>query len=184
MPLKHPSRAWPLVALLTAALAGCTAPVELDGPAPTGQALASAGMEPPGNTPIVGRLIVPQGPPEPGSVVELRWIVEQRGSLGVPLHVSVRAPDGAQVSGDVEAHLEPQLGVREGTIRVSFDAVPQEDLVVVVHGRAAHAGYHQELAYRFGRAAPAVHEPTRTPMPLRVGGRELGRAVVADPPPQ
>jgi hypothetical protein len=168
-----------------ATLAGCSAHTE---PATHMQAPPAVPQRDPseapesaaGQAPIAGRLIAPEGVPVPGSEVVLRWVVEQRGNFGVPLDVTVRAPSGVSVRGDTQAHLGAAVGVREGTLRVTFASIPAEDLVVVVHGREDHAGYHQELAYRFGRPEPVVQEPTRSPVPARVGGRILGRPVRAD----
>jgi hypothetical protein len=133
-----------------------------------------------GRSPIVGQLIAPEGVPVPGTEIVVRWIVEQRGNFGVPLNVTVRAPSGVMVGGDTQAHLDAAVGVREGTLRVTFASIPAEDLVVVVHGREDHAGYHQELVYRFGRPESVVQEPPRSAAPAQIGGRILGRPVRAD----
>ena len=168
-----------------AALSACGAPGEPVSADPSDEPLVTAGEEPPtaypGNSPIVGRLIAPDGVPVAGQSLTLRWEVDQRGDFGVPLDVSVRAPDGVTVSGDVQVHLEAAIGVATGEVRVSFAELPAEDLLIVVHGATEHAGYHQELPYRFGRPEPVIAEPRRMDVPLHIGGRDLGRPVLAEP---
>ncbi len=128
-------------------------------------------------SPIAVRIEAPEGVPRTGQPLGLHWVVEQRGRLDIPLEVEVRVPPGVRVSGEVSAHIQPNPGVRRGDITLEFPSIPAEDLVVVVHGASATAGYHAEIPYRFGRPTPVAPTPSRTGPRLQLGGHDLGRAV-------
>jgi hypothetical protein len=128
-------------------------------------------------SPIEVRIEAPEGVPRTDQPLSLRWVVEQRGQLGIPLELEVRVPPGVRVSGEVSAHLQPNPGVRRGDITLEFPSIPAEDFVVVVHGASATAGYHAEIPYRFGRPTPVAPTPPRTGPRLQLGGHDLGRAV-------
>ena len=162
---------------IVASLAGCGSPAPTSTPVehPTAQATQP---EQDVASPINARLEAPQGVPQPGQLT-ITWFVEQPGSLNLPLDVSVMTPSGVTVSGDTTVTIQPGERITRGVLTVEFEVIPADDLVVVVHGAAEHAGFHAELPYRFGRPEPVVADPVRSGPALRIGGRDLGQTIPA-----
>ncbi len=151
-----------------------------------------------GTAPAHARLLGPDAP-VPGQI-ELTLELERHVPLEYRLEISLRLPEGTtlaepMVAGSLDAgepgastasrySFAPNQAPRVDQLRILLecDSIPSDDVVVVVHGASAAAGFHAEPRYRFGRSEPEAAQPALGE-PLRVGGRELGRPVEMPPAP-
>ena len=151
-----------------------------------------------GAAPAHARLLGPDAP-VPGQI-ELTLELERYVPLEYRLEISLRLPEGTTLAepmaaGSLDAgeagtssasrySFAPNQAPRVDQLRILLecDAIPRDDVVVVVHGASAAAGFHAEPRYRFGRSEPEIAQPALGEA-LRVGGRELGRPVEMPPAP-
>jgi hypothetical protein len=166
-------------------LAACAAPPSAPAVATPAVAVAPAARRD-HESPVIARWVTRAEPAAvtgrqgAGDRLVLVARVEQPGHLGLPLRVSIEAPDGVtQTRGPQRYTVAPGApgAVHEAEVEFAVTAVPGDDLVLVVDAQGAAAGYHARVPYRFGRPAPAIAPPPLTATAVTVGGTSAGPAV-------
>lgn len=174
--------------LIAFALAACASPA----PAPSAQEAAPAQQQTPPTPPTpstevrapVAITLEAGATPTPGVPLQLTARVKRHAPLGAPLQITLTPPPGVTLDGTlawaVPAGSAP--GEELHTFTARFDKVPDQDLVLVADMQSADAGYHAEIAYRFGRPEPLPASPQRGGDDLNLKGRKLGKPVQMPPP--
>lgn len=129
--------------------------------------------------PIRVRVTADEGALRKGATLPVQWSVERLADLGFELDVSVRIPAGVKASGELAARVPSAVGMTTGMVRLELPGgPPADDLVVIVSGRHASAGYHAEAPYRFGRPEPVDSGPEKQGPDVRSGDVRLGPGVL------
>lgn len=106
--------------------------------------------------------------------------IERITKLDLPFLVQVEVPADVTVKeGRQRLELLPNheaVLVTERFVFTYADA-PKEDARLRVDGNTDSMGFHFDVPYRFGRAAPEEIDPPATGPSLELGGRKLGPSV-------
>ncbi len=106
--------------------------------------------------------------------------VERVLKLDLPFLVKVDVPAGVTMKeGRAVLELLPNKEAVLITERYVFtwDVAPETDAVLRLDGNTGSMGFHFEVPYRFGRAAPLDVDPAATGPSLEVGGKKFGPSV-------
>ncbi|PZR18430.1 MAG: hypothetical protein DI536_00680 [Archangium gephyra] len=106
--------------------------------------------------------------------------VERVLKLDLPFLVQVTVPEGVTVKqGRERLELLPNNEAVLVTERFVFvyATPPKEDAHLKLDGDGAGMGFHYDVPYRFGRAAPADVDPAATGPAAEVGGKNRGATV-------
>ncbi len=170
---------------LVIALGACASPA----PSPSAQEAAPTPPTPP--TPStearapVAITLEAGAAPTPGVPLQITARVKRHAPLAAPLQITLTPPPGVTLEGNlawaVPASSAPGEDLHTFTAR--FDKVPEQDLLLVADMQSADAGYHAEIAYRFGRPEPLPASPQRGGDDLHLKGRKLGKPVQMPAPP-
>ena len=117
------------------------------------------------------------------SEVDLELSIQRTLINEAPMKFTLTVPPGAKliegISSETIVDAESALIVRQ--FRLSFDSVPDADVVATVSVKQPGWGVHATDKYRFGRLAPKLPVPQRADFELGVGGRMLGAPIVLKP---
>ncbi len=106
--------------------------------------------------------------------------IERVLKLDLPFLVKVQPPEGVTVKeGRTILELLPNKEAVVVTERFvfTFDKAPANDALLFVDGNTGAMGFHFEVPYRFGRAAPEDVSPATSGAPVQVGGKTFGPGV-------
>lgn len=112
----------------------------------------------------------------------LRARVEWHSRFELPLALRVIVPDGVRVARGTPTLTLPgvqQTPVSEYEYELTYERVPNADVLLTVDGDSASMGVHARSAFRFGRPEPLGPMPVPEGPPLVIGGRNFGRAIPA-----
>jgi hypothetical protein len=115
-----------------------------------------------------------------GQQLDLVVQLDRTAAFDQPVAATLTLPQGVRLAPGSDKGAQTfvrQAADRELRYTVNVERVPSEDVVVTLDAQGVGAGYHAELRYRFGRAAPAQQAAITTGPSVRVGQRELGPAV-------
>ncbi|MEW5738523.1 MAG: hypothetical protein AB1938_06325 [Myxococcota bacterium] len=113
--------------------------------------------------------------------------VERLNAVPVPLLLRVEAPAGVTVKQGrtkVELPANSEAGTVSETYFFAFDATPTEDVMLRVDGDSEGMGFHFQVPYRFGRAAPEGPQPAATGPAFQKGGKSFGPTIPLGDTPQ
>ena len=119
----------------------------------------------------------------PQSPVTLELVVTRRSLVEAPLVLDVVVPAGATlVEGPARIETPNQAGEYRFTWVVSFDAVPQDDLVVHAQTVGDGFGFAAAPRYTFGRVTPEPTMPATSGPDRTLGNHRLGPTIPVGPP--
>lgn len=153
-------------------------------PAKAAPAAPSDAPQPSGHmqAPMTAALAEPLAVPNAGTVDVVLHVTRVQPDLG-PITIKVELPAGTVLAAGqaVEVVADKSATLFDRTFRVSYTSVPAADAKFVVDWQTPAAGFHAELPYRFGRAAPVAKEPPRLPGEVVLpGGQSLGRPILTN----
>lgn len=106
--------------------------------------------------------------------------IERLNHLDMPFVMTVELPPGVKaIEGRTELTLlpntEPVLVTERLTL--AFDAPPAGDALLKLDGDSGAMGFHYQVPYRFGRAAPEEQGPAATGVAPLKGGKSFGPSI-------
>ena len=106
--------------------------------------------------------------------------IERLNHLDMPFTMAVELPAGVKaIEGRTQLNLLPNTEPVTVTERLTlaFDAPPPGDALLKLDGDSGAMGFHYQVPYRFGRAAPEETGPAATGVAPNRGGKTFGPSV-------